>query len=64
MRNDFATVTVVFSRDPGGPAVSCSDAVEWVEAMLERAGDTEGYNPLRYSVGRVVSASLTDKPPA
>ena len=64
MRNDVATVTVIFSRDLGGPPVSCSDAVAWVEAMLERAGDTEGYNSLRYAVGRVVSASLTDKPPA
>jgi len=64
MKNDVATVTVVFSRDPGGPAVSCSDAVAWMEAALDRVGDCEGYNSLRYSVGRVVSASLTDKPTA
>lgn len=60
---DVVTVTVVFSREPGGPQVTVSDAVEWVETVLSGDGEPEGFNSLRYSRHRVVSASLIEGKP-
>lgn len=61
MKNwDVSTVTIVFSKQPGGPTVSIADTVSWVEALL-KGEECEGYNALRYSSGRVVSASVFDQ---
>lgn len=55
--NEVVTVTVVFSKEPGGPRVDLADTVSWVEALLS-GQEPEGCNSLRYSKARVVSVSL------
>lgn len=58
---DVATVTIVFSKEAGGPPVSVSDAVAWTEALL-KGDEVEGFNSLRYSSTRIVSASIEQGP--
>lgn len=58
--HDVATVTIVFSKLPGGPSVSVADVVAWVEGLME-GREPDGPNGLRYSTARVVSAAVIEK---
>lgn len=59
-KEPVAAVQIVFSVEPGGPAITIADVIAWTEAMINRE-QPEGFNSLRYSTAKVVSAAISDK---
>lgn len=59
-KEPVASVQIVFSVEPGGPAITIADVIAWTEATINRE-PVEGFNSLRYSTAKVTSAVVSDQ---